>query len=930
MKPSKVKPSVNKPPKVPQTPNSKKKPRDPVEVYCRMRPLAEGQTCVCAEAVGDTAVRITPPEPSLAFKSGHRNATQHTFKYVFKEDAPQKEIFDRIGFPLVEDLIQGKDGLLFAYGITNSGKTHTITGEPDNPGILPRCLDVVFNTIADVQATRYVYRPDGSNGFDVFTEAEARAEQNKNKGKKIGAKARSEMSDYGDILRLSETRKVEGAVDEDSNYAVFVSYIEIYNNYVYDLLEDLPFDPIKPRLPQSKLLREDQKRNMYVSGVTEVEVKSTEEAFEVLYKGQKRRRVAETQLNHESSRSHSVFTIRLVQAPLDTSGEEVMQDKSKVTVSQMSLVDLAGSERAARTNNSGDRLREAGNINAVLMVLRTCMETLRENQVQGTNKIVPYRDSKLTHLFKNHYDGEGKVKMIVCISTSSDDYDETIHVMKFAELTQEVVVDRPESVKPDVGLPSGRRRANLVYKQALHEAALKETGLAYPTVVPPMLAAVHPFQLALNVISVQKYLSEECNVTLLSEFKAALENRSKIRAQLLEDLRKKHNIFRGTLCAKEQELAELKATLQELSAAKSSKDRANHEAQKLKVIVASQEGQLTSLRTDLESVKAELALKQSELAKMAEDLAEVTKQKDILLRTTEQYECDNRELQSQVAELHAEHQVQLHEKEAIQKSMNGFVRNEREKYEQISRKMEKDLEMKNEKLRQVKELIKNSPCPRTPFKEKNVCEADTPLPQKGNDQAAPEQKAETDGAAATAGVPIVVAPVKAKGRKRSISENWLEHKPTNVVDNGELLQPIMKKKKTVSTPTTKDLASKQVDKYCLQHQEPDSDGDIKTKIYKGEIKQTVGGGTSVQFTDVEILHHSRPASFKKPASPKKKMKRSASANQCNSSKSSDDSTDNSVTDEEWTDVETRCAVAIEGRPGSQPAFTHTQLSSQDH
>ena len=82
--------------------------------------------------------------------------TQHIFKHVFKEDAVQKEVFDKVGFPLVEDLLQGKDGLLFAYGITNSGKTHTITGEPDNPGILPRCLDVIFNSIADVQATRYV------------------------------------------------------------------------------------------------------------------------------------------------------------------------------------------------------------------------------------------------------------------------------------------------------------------------------------------------------------------------------------------------------------------------------------------------------------------------------------------------------------------------------------------------------------------------------------------------------------------------------------------------------------------------------------------------------------------------------------------------------------------------------------------------------
>lgn len=81
---------------------------------------------------------------------------------------------------------------------------------------------------------------------------------------------------------------------------------------------------------QSRILREDHSHNMYVSKVMEVEVKSTEEAFEVLYKGQRRRRVAHTQLNHESSRSHSVFTVRLVQAPLDPSGEEVLQDKSKV------------------------------------------------------------------------------------------------------------------------------------------------------------------------------------------------------------------------------------------------------------------------------------------------------------------------------------------------------------------------------------------------------------------------------------------------------------------------------------------------------------------------------------------------------------------------------------------------------------------------
>lgn len=100
---------------------------------------------------------------------------------------------------------------------------------------------------------------------------------------------------------------------------------------------------------------------MYVHASSEVEVKSAEEAFEVFQRGQRRRRVAHTALNAESSRSHSVFTVRLVQAPLDCEGEQVIQDKRVICVSQLSLVDLAGSERTNRTKNTGQRLREAGN-----------------------------------------------------------------------------------------------------------------------------------------------------------------------------------------------------------------------------------------------------------------------------------------------------------------------------------------------------------------------------------------------------------------------------------------------------------------------------------------------------------------------------------------------------------------------------------------
>lgn len=88
---------------------------------------------------------------------------------------------------------------------------------------------------------------------------------------------------------------------------------------------------------------------------------------------------------------------------------QVFLDNNKVSVSTLSLVDLAGSERTSRTQADGIQLKEAGNINSSLMVLRTCMETLRDNQAGGPTKIVPFRDSKLTHLFKNFFEGEGKV-----------------------------------------------------------------------------------------------------------------------------------------------------------------------------------------------------------------------------------------------------------------------------------------------------------------------------------------------------------------------------------------------------------------------------------------------------------------------------------------------------------------------------------------
>lgn len=394
---------------------------DPVQVYCRVRPLQQPNEESCLEVITSKTLSLRPPEIASNYKITALREMQYTFKHVFDQDSTQHEVYATVAQPLVEGLIKGKNGLLFTYGVTSSGKTYTMTGNQENRGIMPRCLEVLFKTISDYQTKKFVFKPDRMNGFEILSDADAMLERQAEMNAKFGKLGRRKDSDPEIASRASADVSNLDGIDEDNMYAVFVTYVEVYNNSVYDLLED---GPIQKTL-QTKIVRGDEKHNMYVHGVTEVEVKNVSEAIDAYHMGQKRKRTGHTILNSESSRSHSVFTVRLVQAPTDNRGEQLIQDRRQITISQLSLVDLAGSERTNRTNNTGQRLREAGNINNSLMTLRKCLETLRENQSMGAQKKVPYREAKVTHLFKNYFDGEGQVRMIVCVNPRNEDYDET-------------------------------------------------------------------------------------------------------------------------------------------------------------------------------------------------------------------------------------------------------------------------------------------------------------------------------------------------------------------------------------------------------------------------------------------------------------------------------------------------------------------------
>ncbi|XP_026678934.1 kinesin-like protein KIF23 [Diaphorina citri] len=296
-----------KPGKTPRRVNFQKS-SDPLQVFCRIRPLQNAYEESCISVLSSTTIQLTPPDGSNP-RYFNNKEVQYVFKKIFDTDSDQKQIYMEVAHPLVDNLIHGKNGLLLTYGVTGSGKTYTMNGSPTDGGIMTRCIDVLFNSILAYQPPRHTFKPDKMNGFEILSSDEIKQVRGV---KTLGVKKNVEC-------RVKDEEKIE-QVDEDNVYSVFVSYVEIYNNSVYDLLEEIPEggtgDKSKSTPLNNRLIREDSCQNMYVHGANEIEVTTAEEALQVLYKGQARKKMARTLCNKESSRSHSVFMIRLVQVRL--------------------------------------------------------------------------------------------------------------------------------------------------------------------------------------------------------------------------------------------------------------------------------------------------------------------------------------------------------------------------------------------------------------------------------------------------------------------------------------------------------------------------------------------------------------------------------------------------------------------------------------
>jgi len=143
--------------------------KDPIQVYCRLRPISSNLESSCIKVVSETDLQIyCPPDEKGVSKEG-----QFSYKKIFSEYETQEVVFQDLGLPLIEQLLLGKSSLIFAYGISGSGKSYTMTGNQEDGGIVGRCFDVIFNSIQNYQARRYIFKPDKLNGFDVFSMEDA-------------------------------------------------------------------------------------------------------------------------------------------------------------------------------------------------------------------------------------------------------------------------------------------------------------------------------------------------------------------------------------------------------------------------------------------------------------------------------------------------------------------------------------------------------------------------------------------------------------------------------------------------------------------------------------------------------------------------------------------------------------------------------------
>lgn len=282
------------------------------------------------------------------------------FDRILDQNASQGEVYESTTRSLLDNVLEGYNATVFAYGATGCGKTHTITGTAQQPGTIFLTMQELFERIEE----------------------------------RSGEK-QTELS---------------------------LSYLEIYNETIRDLL-------VPGGGKGGLVLREDSNQSVSVAGLSSHHPSNVQQVMDMIMKGNEYRTMSPTEANSTSSRSHAVLQINVAQKDRNADVNEPH------TMATLSVIDLAGSERASATKNRGERLFEGANINKSLLALGSCINALCDPRRRNH---VPYRNSKLTRLLKFSLGGNCKTVMIVCVSPSSQHFDETQNTLRYANRAKNI------------------------------------------------------------------------------------------------------------------------------------------------------------------------------------------------------------------------------------------------------------------------------------------------------------------------------------------------------------------------------------------------------------------------------------------------------------------------------------------------------------
>ncbi|XP_069942470.1 kinesin-like protein Klp98A isoform X2 [Cherax quadricarinatus] len=387
-----------------------------VKVAVRVRPFNQREIDLnssCIVEVEDKKTRLINHKVNTIEGGENRERIKDfTFDYSYwshrdsdRHFAPQEQIYEDLGTDVVSNALQGYNACVFAYGQTGSGKTFTMMGSQVNPGLIPRICEALFSSMAE--------------------------------GREAG-----------------------------TTYKVEVSYLEIYNERVKDLLRQGTH-----KNTHSLRVREHPKLGPYVQDLSCHLVHHYHDIQELMRRGNSHRTTASTHMNDTSSRSHAIFTVTFIQAKL-------LSDTPLETRSKIHLVDLAGSERADATGATGQRLKEGAHINKSLVTLGSVISALAEQAskaTSGKNVFIPYRDSVLTWLLKDSLGGNSKTIMIATISPADVNYGETLSTLRYANRAKNIINKPTINEDPNVKLIRELREEILLLK-----ALIKETQVIGP------------------------------------------------------------------------------------------------------------------------------------------------------------------------------------------------------------------------------------------------------------------------------------------------------------------------------------------------------------------------------------------------------------------------------------------------------------------